>query len=199
MPVTWENIDTANMPNLPFVSPERIRAGWKEQNWMTDPGAPWNTWAQNLEGYLQDWVNTQREALQSDLQAQNRAAGQQAIGQGLYTGTYTSSLPAENLSRMIAQNTQGYAGAMSNLQAQALAQLMGGQQQYGSQMLAALLAEMQMKAQAESQSGGIMDFLGPLLQAGGTIGGALLAPMTGGASIPVGMAISGVGDTLQRG
>jgi len=24
-------------------------------NWLTDPEAPWNVWAQGLEGYLQDW------------------------------------------------------------------------------------------------------------------------------------------------
>jgi hypothetical protein len=136
-----------------------------EQNWLTDPNAPWNTWAQNLEGYLQDWVSSQRTGLQADLQQQNIEAGRQAIGQGLYQGTYTTSLPAEQLARMVAQNTQGYAGAMSNIQGQALQALMAGQQGYGSQMLNATLQDLMRRAYAEAQSYGWGDFFGDVLGA----------------------------------
>jgi len=134
-----------------------------KQNWLTDPEAPWNVWAQDLEGYLQDWVRAQQQGLQANLQQQNIQAGRTAIGQGLYQGTYTSSLPAEQLARMVGQNTQGYAGAMANLQGAGLEQLMRGQQMYGQQQLAALLAEMQMKAQAEAGSYGWGDFFGDIL------------------------------------
>ena len=133
------------------------------QNWLTDPNAPWNTWAQNLEGYLQDWVSSQREGLLANLQQQNVAAGQQAIGQGLYTGTYTSSLPAENLAKMIGQNTQNYAGALSGLQSSALAQLMSGQQAYGSQMLDATQQSMWREAMAKANSYGIGDIFGDIV------------------------------------
>ena len=144
------------------------------QNWLTDPEAPWNTWAQNLEGYLQDWVSSQRKGLQADLRQQNIQAGQTAIGQGLYQGTYTTSLPAEQLARMVGQNTQNYAGAMSGIQGQAMQALMSGQQRYGSQQLAALLAEMQMKAEAEAGSYGFGDFMGDFLGAAGTAAAAKL-------------------------
>lgn len=139
-------------------------------NWMTDPNAPWNTWAQNLEGFLQDWVSTQREGLLADLQARTAQSAQQAIGQGLYTGTYTTSLPAEQLSKMTAQHTQNYAGAMSNLQAQALAQLMQGQQAHGSQMLMATLEDLARQAYADANSFNFFtDFWLPNMQAGAQV------------------------------
>ena len=150
-----------------------------EQNWLTDPNAPWNTWAQNLEGYLQDWVKAQQAGLQANLQQQNIQAGKQAIGQGLYTGTYTSSLPAEQLARMVAQNTQGYAGAMSNLQSAGLEQLMSGQQAYGSQMLQATLMDLMRKAQAKAESYGLGDFFGDIFGAIPGVG-SLIQAFTGG-------------------
>ena len=164
-------MDSMNIPVTQWI--QNAGGAKKPQNWLTDPEAPWNTWAQNLEGYLQDWVNSQREGLMADLQQRNIQAGRTAIGQGLYTGTYTSSLPAENLARMVAQNTQGYAGAMSNLQSQALAQLMGGQQQYGSQMLGATLQDLARQTYADINSGNFWtDFLLPTLQAGGKVAAA---------------------------
>ena len=147
----------------------------QQQNWLTDPNAPWNTWAQNLEGYLQDWVSAQREGLLADLTQQNVAAGQRAIGQGLYTGTYTSSLPAENLAKMIGQNTQNYAGALSNLQSSGLAQLMQGQQMHGQQMLDATLQNLMRQAYAQANSGNFWtDFLLPIIQSGAKVGAAAL-------------------------
>ena len=136
-----------------------------QQNWLTDPNAPWNTWAQNLEGYLQDWVSSQREGLLADLQQQNIQAGRTAIGQGLYTGTYTSSLPAEQLARMVGQNTQGYAGAMAQLQGTGLSQLMQGQQLHGTQMLNATMQDLMREAYAKAQSYGLGDFFGDIFGA----------------------------------
>ena len=176
---------------LPNWAYQNLKGDFKPaQNWLTDPNAPWNTWAQNLEGYLQDWVSAQREGLLADLQQQNVAAGQRAIGQGLYTGTYTSSLPAENLAKMMSQNAQGYAGALSGLQSSALAQLMQGQQQYGSQMLAATLAELQRKAEAEAQGFGLGDIFGGLVTLGANV---IPAVLTGGTSLPATLAATGAG------
>ena len=135
------------------------------QNWLTDPNAPWNTWAQNLESYLQDWVKSQQQGLLANLQQQNVQAGRTAIGQGLYQGTYTTSFPAEQLARMVGQNTQGYAGAMAQLQGAGLEQLMAGKQSYGTQMLQATLMDLMRKAQAKAESYGLGDFFGDIFGA----------------------------------
>ena len=140
-----------------------------QQNWLTDPNAPWNTWAQGLEGYLQQWVSAQQKGLQADLNQQNIQAGRTAIGQGLYQGTYTTSLPAEQLARMVGQNTQGYAGAMSNLQATGLSQLMQGKQMYGTQMLGATLEDLARQMQAKASSYGWGNFLGDFMSMVGEI------------------------------
>jgi hypothetical protein len=150
---------------------ERYAAA-SSQNWLTDPNAPWNTWAQGLEGYLQQWVSAQQKGLQADLNQQNIQAGRTAIGQGLYQGTYTTSLPAEQLARMVGQNTQNYAGAMSNLQATGLEQLMAGKQAYGTQMLNATMEDLMRQAYAKAQEYGLGDFFGDIFGPIGTVLGA---------------------------
>jgi len=138
-------------------------------NWLTDPEAPWNVWAQGLEGYLQDWVKSQQQGLLADLSMRTQESAQQAIGQGLYTGTYTTSLPAENLAKMVAQHQRGYAGAMSELQSAGLSQLMKGKQLYGTQMLGATLENLMRQMQAKAASYGWGDFLGDFMSMVGEI------------------------------
>ena len=157
----YYNPHASFMRGMP-ADPQAI-PGRNTQNWLTDPNAPWNVWAQNLEGYLQDWVSAQQQGLQAGLQQQNIAAGQRAIGQGLYTGTYTTSLPAENLAKMIAQNTQGYAGAMAQLQGTGLEQLIGGQRAYGEMMLNATQQDLWRQALAKAESYGIGDLFGDIV------------------------------------
>lgn len=131
------------------------------QNWLIDPEAPWNIWGQNLEQQIQDWLTAKKTGLKEELGRATGEASRQAIGKGLYTGTYTTSLPAESLAKQIASLQRGYAGELGSLEARALAMLMGGQQQYGGMMLQATLTDLIRKAQKEG--GGIWDLLNSLI------------------------------------
>ena len=128
-------------------------------NWLTDPNAPWNQMVN--EEYLKKRYEAGRTSLLEDLRRQEEEASRNAIGQGLYTGTYTTSLPAESLARRIADLNRGYGGELAGLESNYLTDLMGQRERYGQMMLGATEADLARRAAANQ--GGFLGAMGDIV------------------------------------
>ncbi len=125
----------------------------------------------------------QAHATPAMLQAARNAARQASAGQGI-SGPLSASVEAQGVNDVNNQFEQWRRGMLQNV----LRQRAGILQQLQQQAMMSRAAQAQAAAERQKAAGGIGSAIGTGI---GAIGGALLAPFTGGASLALGPALGG--------